>query len=87
MKYLRKVNWKDLIGWIWFGIMFFMFLSYIRHNISNVLDSDMSSEMVLANQLAEEGGILSHQWYYSTELRVLSTQLVFAPLFKILGGV
>lgn len=85
MKYLRKANWKEIIGWIWFGIMFFMFLTYIRHNISNVLDSDMASEMVLARQLSEEGKILSDQWYYSTELRILSTQLVFVPLFKILG--
>jgi hypothetical protein len=86
MKYLRKVNWKEMAGWIWFGVIFFMFLNYIRHNISNIIDSDMASEMILAKQLSEEGGILSDQWYYSTELRVLSTQLVFVPLFKIFGA-
>ena len=46
-------------------------------------DSDISSELVLADLLAEEGGIVSSNWYYSTELRVLNTNLVFAPLFHI----
>ena len=30
------------------------------------LDSDMSSEMVLANLLNQEGGLLSANWWYST---------------------
>ncbi len=47
------------------------------------IDSDASSELVLANHLAENGGILTADWGYSTELRVLNTQLVYAPLFKI----
>lgn len=42
------------------------------------LDSDDSAELILASR---EGGILSKNWYYSTELRVLNTQLVMAPLF------
>ena len=47
------------------------------------IDSDASSELVLANHLAEVGGILTKDWGYSTELRVINTQLVYAPLFKI----
>ena len=49
----------------------------------NRLDSDMASEQVLANLLAQEGGALSANWYYSTELRVVNTQLVMAPLFRL----
>jgi hypothetical protein len=45
------------------------------------LDSDDSAEMILAELLSREGGIMSKNWYYSTELRVLNTQLVMAPLF------
>ena len=33
--------------------------------------------MVLASQLNREGGILSTNWYYSTELRVFCEQLLF----------
>ena len=48
----------------------------------NRLDADMASEQLLANLLAQEGGVMSTNWYYSTELRVLNTQLVMAPLFR-----
>ena len=53
------------------------------HVTGHILDSDASSEMVLAQQLSQNGGILSRDWIYSTELRVMSTQLVFAPLFLL----
>ena len=55
-----------------------VFLSTRSHLM---LDSDMSSELILGKLLAEEGGILSTNWYYSTELRVLNTQLVYKLLF------
>ncbi len=45
------------------------------------LDGDASSELVLAHHLYETGQVLSQDWHYSTELRVLNTQLIFAPLF------
>ena len=44
---------------------------------SENLDSDMSSEMVLANLLNEEGKLLSENWYYSTELRVATAVPVY----------
>ena len=49
----------------------------------NRLDADMASEQLLANLLAQKGGVMSTNWYYSTELRVLNTQLVMAPLFRL----
>ena len=52
----------------------------------NLLDSDASSELVLANHLHETGNVLSDDWYYSTELRVLNTQLIFAPLFGLFSS-
>ena len=50
---------------------------------SHILDSDASSEMVLAHQLSETGKIMSMDWLYSTELRVLNSQLLFAFFFHI----
>jgi len=41
------------------------------------LNSDMSSEMVLANLLNEEGKLISENWFYSTELRVISMVPVY----------
>ena len=49
----------------------------------NRLDADMASRTKGANLLAQEGGVMSTNWYYSTELRVLNTQLVMAPLFRL----
>lgn len=43
------------------------------------IDADMASEMVLANQLNQEGGLLSSNWWYSTELRVFGLQLFYRP--------
>lgn len=47
------------------------------------LDGDDSAEMILANLLAREGGLLSRNWLYSTEIRVLNTQIVMSLLFRI----
>lgn len=46
------------------------------------LDSDASSELVLARHLADAGGgILSKNWYYSTEVKFLNDQLAFELMF------
>ncbi|MBR5421598.1 MAG: hypothetical protein IK115_10650 [Lachnospiraceae bacterium] len=37
----------------------------------------MSSELLLSELLSEQGGILLKDWHYSTELRVLNTQLFY----------
>lgn len=47
------------------------------------IDSDDSAEMILANLLSREGGILSRNWYYSTEMRVLNTQIITSCLFRV----
>lgn len=48
------------------------------------IDSDMAAEMIFSKLLAEEGGLIaSSNWYYSTEFRVLYTQLVMGPLHRI----
>ena len=51
------------------------------------LDSDMAAEMIFSRQLSREGGIIaSTHWYYSTEFRVLYTQLLMGPLFRFLSS-
>ena len=53
---------------------------YLIAGYGAYLDSDMASELALASHLAKEGALISSTWAYSTEVRVLSTQLVFTPL-------
>ncbi len=51
------------------------------------LDSDMAAEMIFSKLLSEEGHIFATpNWYYSTEFRVLYTQLIMAPLHLILDN-
>jgi len=56
---------------------------FINHFADGFLNADEASEMVLSWRLAQDGGILSRDWFYSTELRVLNTQIVWSQLFKI----
>lgn len=50
----------------------------------NWLDSDMAAEMIFSRLLAKEGRLIATpNWYYSTEFRVLYTQLIMTPLFYI----
>ena len=80
-----KINgkWPVRLAWV-FLILCFLWSGYVTWNATEkLLDGDESSEMVLSSIIAEDGGILTTRWHYSTELRVLYTQLVFAPLFHV----
>ena len=57
--------------------------TYLIAGYGAYLDSDMASELALANHLAGEGKLISGTWVYSTEVRVLSTQLIFTPLMAL----
>lgn len=48
----------------------------------NFITSDDGSELVFSRMLAAEGGILSKNWYYSTELEILNMPLVYSFLFR-----
>ena len=53
---------------------------FFHQNLYRLLDSDDSSELFLATILAKENRIMTPNWYYSTELHVLNTNLIF-PIF------
>ncbi len=78
---MKKV--VSILSWLLLLAVLTGSLVFYDQNVDFLLDSDMSSELVLSNLLYNEGSIFSANWYYSTELRVLNTQLVFAPLFGL----
>lgn len=47
---------------------------FILHNGRNLLDSDMASEMVLANLMNKEHALITKNWIYSTEIKAVGTQ-------------
>jgi len=62
----------------------YIFIMFFLHRyISCMLDSDDSSELILARILADENKMLTSKWYYSTEIRCLNTNLVYSFFFKI----
>lgn len=63
---------------------FLIYGLFLYKKLNHLLDSDMSSELVLSNLLAQEKNIISPNWFYSTELRFLNTQLVFSFFFLFL---
>lgn len=65
--------WPILVCLLCLAISVGTYAAYGQHN----LDSDISSEFVLAQLLNEEGRLLTDQWYYSTELRVVSPVPVY----------
>lgn len=80
----RKKNWLDYVSVI---AIAGAFLILIVVNIcwgSHWINSDMAAEMIFSELLAEEGHLIATpDWYYSTEFRVLYTQLIMVPLHHI----
>lgn len=66
-----------------FALAFIGFVWFIRTRMTFLLNSDDSSELILGQLLANENRLLSKSWYYSTELRVVNTQIFYAFFFKI----
>lgn len=66
-----------------FSILFLCQCLFLRQRIWYILDSDMSSEMILATLLNEERSIFADGWYYATELRLLYMPQIFRILFLI----
>ena len=56
---------------------------YIKEHLYTRLNSDDASELILGKLLASENTLISKNWYYSTELRVLNTNIFYALLFKL----
>lgn len=78
MKEQTKRSWtkyvKNLLPWLWIAAGYLLDIWYQLIPGKWIIDSDLASEMILANTLNHEGSILSHSWYYSTELRVINMQ-------------
>lgn len=61
---------KNIILYALLGIVWIMAVAIGWFRFDHLIDSDMSSELVLSRLLADENRILSPNWYYSTELSI-----------------
>ena len=71
------------LGWLILAGVFMITLYYMGNYFIYTVDSDMSSELLLGKLLAEENSIITNRWYYSTVLKVIDTNLLWALLFEI----
>lgn len=76
-------KWTDKLKYGMLCLAFVILFVFAYSRMKYFINSDYASELILSKMLREDGGILSSGWFYSTELRVLNTQLVFALLFHI----
>lgn len=66
------------------ALVYLSSLFFIHKHMLYMLDSDMSSEMILSKVLSQEKRIITDSWYYSTEIRFLNTQLIQSFFFLFL---
>lgn len=65
--------WRAL-PWLWMAAAYLFDLWYQIVPGKWIVDSDLASEMILSDLLNREGSIISHNWFYSTELKVVNLQ-------------
>ena len=72
-----KINKGSIVKLSLLGIYLCLFGFMIYKFAYQHIESDTSSELILGKLLAEEGTLLSKNWLYSTELRVLNTNIIY----------
>ncbi len=77
VKYILTV-----LSYLWLASLMVGLIIFLHQYFYLELDDDNGAEMILSKILAERGGILRKDWYYSSELRVINTQLIYSFLFR-----
>lgn len=81
---IKKIFSEKIMMWSAFCLMAITLLASILFFViwpDNLMHSDMAAEVLLSKLLSQEGGLISKNWFYSTEIRIVYTQLVMTPLF------
>lgn len=80
----KKLDWRKLGGsvwrilpWLWLLAGYAVLVWYQLVPGRWLVDGDMSCEMILCKMLNEEKSILSHNWFYSTELYTFHFHWIF----------
>lgn len=80
--FLKFSNRTKVILLLLYGVVVIFFILTCCYNRSlEFMDSDMASEILLAKECFLEKSFWPKSWNYSTEIRLLNTQLITAPIF------
>lgn len=61
----------------------FITIFYFAVHGDNLVSSDSAADLILARVLCRDGGLMSKNWFYSTELLTLDVQLIFKPCYAL----
>ncbi len=81
-----KKEYKEIVYMIPTAIVLLALFIVTYLYSDNVINSDISSELVLAKELLREHKIFSQNWFYSTEVRVIYTQLISMILLPFMDS-
>ena len=73
----------EVLSFVVLVAVFIGTVAFFNAKIDHLINSDAASELILGRLLASENRLLSENWYYSTELRVLNTQIFYSFFFKL----
>ncbi len=79
----KSRDWFLICSWVFLILAFIGLIIYMSIHVEDLLDADMASDLILSRELATDGGILSGNWYYSTEIKVINAQLVYSLFFHL----
>ncbi len=82
----KKPDLATVLQWCVFGVVALGWIVFYLLRAEKLLDADMSSEMVLSDLLAKEHRIITPNWKYSTEIRVLNNQIFFSLFLALTGS-
>lgn len=83
MKFSVVKNHKILCSWSFLAFCLFYTITHLLFKINGSLNSDISSELILGKLVAEEGNLMmSMNWFYPTEIRVLQMQVIYGFFFR-----
>lgn len=78
---MAKKRITSYIPWLIFICIFGMFIYNLNISLIHNLDSDMSSELILGKLLSKQHRIITSDWSYSTEVRVLDMNIIYSIIF------
>lgn len=65
------------------GAMILALVLFCVFKLDNLMHSDTTAEVILSKLLADENKLITKNWFYSTEIRIVYSHLIMIPLFKI----
>lgn len=78
----KRERWQKYMEYVAFTGVFLVLCFFLYEYTIYTVNSDASSELVLAKHLADSGGrIIANDWYYSTEVIIFSDQLAYELMF------